>query len=281
LISVIVAAYNEEKHLRACIESLLSQQGVLLEVIVVNDASTDLTARILAKIEDERVVTITNTTRLGRAAARNRAVLAARGDVIAIQDADDVALPGRLIALNDGLQSSPDVAAIGGQCVALDARWGYWRHADYPVDQDEVKQSFDRGVMSVCHAGSAIRKSVFLDLGGYDPTFVRGQDLDLFYRISRSHAVCGLPLDVVVYRTPVFISWTYWRMTRLADTRVRGSSMPSLARAMLWYSLAMTRRLIRYARTHRAESLRMAGLCTRGGEIENHLWDWTRNDRFS
>ncbi|MEO0360023.1 MAG: glycosyltransferase family 2 protein [Pseudomonadota bacterium] len=100
-VTVVVAAWNVEPFVAAAVESALAQDGVSVEVVVADDASTDGTAAAVERMagEDPRVVLSTTTENRGPAAARNRAVALARGDWIAVLDADDRFAPGRLAAL--------------------------------------------------------------------------------------------------------------------------------------------------------------------------------------
>lgn len=89
--SVIMPAFNSEKYIAESIESVLRQIDVDLELIVVNDGSTDSTPEILASFQiDSRVRVLTHSTNLGPAIARNRAIEEAKGRFIAFLDADDV-----------------------------------------------------------------------------------------------------------------------------------------------------------------------------------------------
>lgn len=100
-VSVIIAAYEAGPFLAGAVGSALAQEGVALEVIVADDASRDGTvaaARALAA-EDPRVRVLETETNGGPSAARNRAVRAARGEWIAVLDADDRFRPGRLEGL--------------------------------------------------------------------------------------------------------------------------------------------------------------------------------------
>jgi succinoglycan biosynthesis protein ExoO len=95
-VSVIVAAYNTEDYIGKAIRSALSQEGVTLEVIVVDDCSTDETRRVVRSIEDSRVRLLCNETNRGPSYSRNRAIKAATGDWISILDSDDWFADGRL-----------------------------------------------------------------------------------------------------------------------------------------------------------------------------------------
>ena len=100
-VSVVVAAWNAETFLQGSIDSALAQDGVTIEVIVANDASTDGTEALVRSLaeRDPRIRLVSNTVNQGPAAARNTAIAAATGAWIAVLDADDRLLPGRLARL--------------------------------------------------------------------------------------------------------------------------------------------------------------------------------------
>ena len=93
-ISVIIPSYNSAAYLPAAIDSALNQTVAPLEVIVVNDGSTDETPQVLERYQG-RIVTITQENR-GLSGARNRGIAAAGGNLVAFLDADDVWLPEKL-----------------------------------------------------------------------------------------------------------------------------------------------------------------------------------------
>ena len=97
--SVIIPAWNAEDFIGVAIESALAQQGIELEVLVIDDASTDRTAEVVAAMSDPRVTVIRRAENGGAAAARNVGFARAQGSWIAVLDADDHLLPGRLAAL--------------------------------------------------------------------------------------------------------------------------------------------------------------------------------------
>jgi len=99
--SVIIPAYNAEQYIEATIASATQQNGCVLEIIVVDDRSTDNTATIVTRIaaNDSRVSLLALPRNGGPSVARNAGIMAARGDWIALLDADDSFAPGRLATL--------------------------------------------------------------------------------------------------------------------------------------------------------------------------------------
>jgi glycosyltransferase involved in cell wall biosynthesis len=99
LVSVIIPAFNAEKYVREAVESVLSQTHPYFEIIVVDDFSDDGTAHEVEKIKDKRIRLIRHQANHGPGEARNTAMAAASGQWLAVLDADDQWLPGRLEAL--------------------------------------------------------------------------------------------------------------------------------------------------------------------------------------
>jgi succinoglycan biosynthesis protein ExoO len=95
-VSVIIAAYNVQNYIERTVQSALDQQDVTVEIIVVDDASTDDTAKIVSHIDDPRVKLLRRTQNGGPSLARNEALAVAKSPWIAILDGDDVFMPDRL-----------------------------------------------------------------------------------------------------------------------------------------------------------------------------------------
>lgn len=95
-ISVVIPTYNRSKTIKSCLDSVLSQTYSPLEIIVVDDCSTDETVAIAQSYSDPRIRCIVLEKNSGAQAARNRGILEAKGDWIAFQDSDDEWLPEKL-----------------------------------------------------------------------------------------------------------------------------------------------------------------------------------------
>src|SRR5438045_3638350 len=106
-VSVIMPVYNGERFLMEAIRDIQAQECAPLEILVIDDGSTDDTAAILAQLGDP-VRTVRQPNR-GPSAARNRGIELARGEVIAFHDVDDLWAPGTLAALLDHLDAHPEI----------------------------------------------------------------------------------------------------------------------------------------------------------------------------
>ena len=112
LISVVIPAYNQAEFLNASIESVLEQSYPTVELLVVNDGSTDGTSQLLRQYEPLKNVRIINQENQGLSAARNRGIRAAQGSYIALLDSDDLMRPDRLEKQYAAFKNHPEVDAI-------------------------------------------------------------------------------------------------------------------------------------------------------------------------
>lgn len=187
LVSVIVAAYNAEAHIGEALESVAAQEYLPIETVVVDDGSTDRTREVVERFPDVRYLYQENR---GPGAARNAAVAASTGELVAVLDSDDLMAPGRIGAQVEHLLAHPDLGAVLGR--------QEWLNAPESLPRDPVFG--DPNGIPV--GGAAMfRRSVLEALGGYDTTFRRGEDTDLLIRMrERGIAYAILPVVVLIRR---------------------------------------------------------------------------------
>jgi GT2 family glycosyltransferase len=194
--SVVICAYNAERTMRACLESLRTLRYPHYEVIVVNDGSTDRTLAISEEFPEIRIVSQDNR---GLSAARNVGIAAATGDIVAFTDSDCVVDPDWLTYLSYGFDSAGFVA-VGGPnlpppeesrtaaCVA--ASPGGPTHV---LLNDEVAEH-------IPGCNMAFRKDVLDRVGGFDPVFrAAGDDVDLCWRLQNEGHVIGFSAAAMVW----------------------------------------------------------------------------------
>jgi glycosyltransferase involved in cell wall biosynthesis len=191
LVSVIIPVYNGERYLAEAIESVLAQTYRPIEVIVVNDGSTDGSADI-AQSYKIRYIYQPNQ---GVAVARNAGIAAARGDLIAFLDQDDLWAPNKLSVQVDYLLKHPRVDyVIAKQRIFLES--GTVLPSWLKSELLENKQSgFLPGTL-------VARKTVFERIGNFDSAYKVGSDADWFFRAKDTSVPLAI-LDQVLLRKRV------------------------------------------------------------------------------
>src|SRR5262245_21944801 len=196
-VSVVMSVYNGASHLAATLDSILSQEGVELEFIVVNDGSRDKSGQILNEYAQRdsrlRIIHQENT---GLTRALIRGCGTARGEFIARQDVGDLSLPGRLARQRVILDAEPDVVMVS--CATRYV--GPSEEEVYTVAQssEELEEGLRqltiekmRGPSS--HPSVMLRRSTYEQVGGYRAAFPVAQDLDLWMRISEVGRCLAMP----------------------------------------------------------------------------------------
>ena len=196
LVSVLLAARDAETYLREAVGSVLRQTLRDLELVVVDDASSDGTARILDEIDDARLVVLRNAENLGLAASLNRALDVAQGEWIARLDADDVALPRRLEA-QLATARAEQLGIVGSAVLELDAIGSTRRTHLMPRTPAEVR-------WHVLFSSPFFHPSVLVERRQvgfrYDVAFEESEDYDLWARLLRHTDGGNAPRPLVLYR---------------------------------------------------------------------------------
>lgn len=116
MISVIIPAYNVERYIGDCLDSVLSQQGVDMEIIVVNDGSSDATMSVIdAYASRHACIKAVSSEHSGPSAARNLALGLCRGEWIAMVDGDDILAPGALKLMLDIASANGNIDIVAGR----------------------------------------------------------------------------------------------------------------------------------------------------------------------
>ncbi|MFI2589855.1 glycosyltransferase [Rhodococcus erythropolis] len=214
VLSVVVPAFNEQRSIAAVLDRLLAQREID-EIVVVDNASTDATASILAHYStvDDRVVVL-HEPRPGIGWARNTGFDHARGQIIARTDADTFVAPGWARAIRDHLATHPGTAALTGPLSFHDSPVGFVLKTAVRLQQRHGKPS--RRVANMFGANMAIRASAWQQIRAQ--VCMRAdivEDLDLALCLSKH----GLRIDRPVhmhartsarrYRTPPRQWWHY------------------------------------------------------------------------
>jgi glycosyltransferase involved in cell wall biosynthesis len=201
LISVIIPMRNAEPYVRAAVESVLAQAGVELEVIVVDDGSTDRSAEIVRGIGDARVRIIPGPQK-GISASFNTGLAEAKGEFLARCDADDLYPPDRLAWQVEFLQGHADFGAVSGALTTMSHRGkvivDHGTHA--AATAAEVTEELRRGRGRSHMCAYLFRTELLRTLGGCREFFVTAEDVDLQLRLAESTRIWHDPRPAYLYR---------------------------------------------------------------------------------
>src|SRR4030095_13560129 len=198
LVSVIIPTRNRAHLLHRTLESVLKQSTEKLEVIVVDDGSTDSTAAVAAAA-DPRVRVLRNPKPTGVSAARNRGIAAARGEWIAFCDDDDLLAPNKL---------QEQWTAAG----RASANWAYAGDVNVddqlrvlsggPPPDPETVMALLRRFNPLASGGwnVVVRSNILAEVGTFDPTLRRTEDWDLWIRIASKGPPACVHQPLVAYR---------------------------------------------------------------------------------
>lgn len=196
-----MAVRNEERHLSAALESILTQDEDSLEVVLVDDGSRDATADVAARAaaRDPRVRVITNEFGLGMGQSFNRGLAASRAGYVARMDGDDLSLPGRLRAQAAFLDEHPEVGVVGGHVLLMDSKGAPVGERRYPLSDSDLKRRMFR-FSPFAHPATMYRVDAVRHAGGYDQRFTPAEDLDLWFKVGRSWRFATVDRAVLRYR---------------------------------------------------------------------------------
>lgn len=246
-VSVVMAVRDGAATIRRAVRSILDQAHVDLELVVVDDGSTDDTFALLAAMAEPRLVLSRQRAPVGLTLCLNHALTMARAPVIARMDADDEALPNRLAAQLAALEQGADICFC--DCVNQDEGGRRWTVPPPPALLRAWRCLFTNDFGA--HPAAMMRRSVLDAVGGYDPRFARGQDYDLWDRCAAAGATFTyVRQPLLVYHVhgasvSSLHSTEQWETARIVSERALGRLFPesSLAerRGLRWLMQERTR----------------------------------------
>ncbi|ANQ86419.1 hypothetical protein dqs_3398 [Azoarcus olearius] len=220
-VSVIIPCFNSGPLLEEAVESVRAQEGDvrILEIILVDDGSTD--SESLAVLERcgrfEGVRVLINNRTKGPAGARNAGAASAGGEWLAFLDADDVWTPTSLTTRLEATPTNPGAGVISGDFQLLDMATGvtdsnFFQNRERPARYFGPAYTSSRPVSlpqpyldvlrtAICHVcGTLIRRTLFLDAGGFDERLRYKEDHHLWFKLARLSDFILVPRSVFLYR---------------------------------------------------------------------------------
>lgn len=202
LVSVIIPVYNGAAYIAEALESILNQTYENIEIIIIDDGSTDNSLDIVKGFRSDKIKIIVNECNIGLAATRNRGLKAAEGEYIALMDGDDVSFPNRLSAQVNLLEKHPDVGLVSSHFITFeeDLQTGKQSVKKVPLDSDYIAARLPFQSV-ICCPSAMMRTAVLNDHNLlFNETLKVSEDWDLWYRMSQVANVSNVDEILLYYR---------------------------------------------------------------------------------
>lgn len=211
LVSIVVPFYNEEKYISDSINSLLNQTYSNIEIVLVNDNSTDNSKQVCLNFKDQRIRYFErNDLPKGEAASRNYGIEMATGDVITFLDADDICSENRIyVQLNKLVEMGIGTTICGCWVIKEGLENSLMK---MPLQHEEIVKGFNRQYNRTTIVGATImgHKDLFLKFK-YRPKFKYFTDWDLLCRMQESKLVTFVNVDQPLYTYKTRIKGTKYQ----------------------------------------------------------------------
>jgi glycosyltransferase involved in cell wall biosynthesis len=198
LVSVIMPVYNSEKYLKEAIDSILSQSYKNIELVIVNDGSTDSSKAIILRYSDSRIFLIENESNSGIVYSRNRGLEMASGEYVATLDSDDIALPERIEKQVGFLESNLVYGMCGTYYISIDSNGAIREKIKFPTENRDIVTYLTLG-NCFCNSTVMVRSKIAKELK-YREKFDIVEDYELWYRISKQAKLFNLQFYGTLYR---------------------------------------------------------------------------------
>jgi glycosyltransferase involved in cell wall biosynthesis len=212
-VSVVMPVFNAERFLPGTVDSVLGQTFTNLELVAVDDGSTDRSIDILQGFatKDARVRVIVRA-HTGIAGARNDGIAAARGEFVAAMDNDDVMCPERLALQVSFLRRHPDYVAVGAAAMLVDEDGDPLNVRRFPTSSEEIEAELLAGKNPLMQSNCLFRRDTLVKMGGYRDRCNFAEDYDLFLRLSEHGRLGNLDEVLAQFRQHVSrASASYYR----------------------------------------------------------------------
>jgi len=222
LVTVVIPVFNGEPFVAKAVESVRAQTMNDVEIIVVDDGSTDGTQAVLAQLERTHLIHWYQQDHGGPARSRNRGIESARGEFIALLDCDDVWLPDKLAAQLSIMRGDPEVGLVHTDFDVVDEHGAVLEHVSARQSPEPIVQAFVGGHTAL-PSTLLIRKEVLQKVGALRPELYGSEDSDLTVRLytvtkfacidrvlvrklQRGHGYRDMAFDEVMHREKVLSS---------------------------------------------------------------------------
>jgi glycosyltransferase involved in cell wall biosynthesis len=199
LVSVVIPAYNAEMFIGEAVRSVLAQTYTQLELIVVDDGSTDHTVEKVREAADSRVQVITQAN-AGVSCARNRGIQASSGAYVAFLDSDDTWLPHKITTQVAALATEPSWGAVGSLVHYISPSGRVLGIGGYPVGKAQRAAVASAQLMPFSISSLLIRRAILDEVGLFDESLRQAEDLEFLARVASATELDCLPEVLGSYR---------------------------------------------------------------------------------
>ncbi|MGA7160096.1 MAG: glycosyltransferase [Bacteroidota bacterium] len=197
-LSVIMTVYDQADYVGEAVESIIRQTYREFDFIIIDDGSDDQSLAKIQKYDDPRI-RIFSRDHQGRGSALNFALAQTNATWVAFIDADDIALPDRLLLQTRALAEDEAIDAISGWYQLVDERGNIIREKRLPSKHEEIVELMPVQC-SMCFPAAIIRKNILVQAGMFDEKLVAAVDYDLWLKILDNAKFHNIPINLIKYR---------------------------------------------------------------------------------
>jgi glycosyltransferase involved in cell wall biosynthesis len=204
LVSVLIPLFNRAQYIEETIQSVLSQDYPNIQLIVIDDGSSDGGDLLVQAIADQTKLILLRhpgNVNKGQAAALNLGLTMATGEFIAVLDSDDLYAPGKIAKQVAFFQHNPEVGLVYGNGKAIDAAGKVIYEINY---DNRTERSDPNDLLLDCYfllpQNSLVRASVYQQAGNFDERLRSGQDHDMLIRLAEKTKIAHQSIDSFRYR---------------------------------------------------------------------------------
>lgn len=199
LVTVFIPVYNCEDYINECLDSILNQTYRNIEVLLVDDGSTDRSVEKIKAYSDPRIRLIRNERNMGIPFTRNVGLIEAKGKYMAIMDADDISSPDRIAKQVAYLEKNPDIDAVSSFYVKFGRQSE--KKVSFPFTRAEEIQILLLFFNPIANPASMVRlETLRKNKIMYNPEYFVSQDYDLWARLSTIGKLEIIPEFLLKYR---------------------------------------------------------------------------------
>ena len=213
-VSVIMAVHNQNLFLEKSIKSILNQSYRKFYFLIIDDGSDKKTKKILEKYKnkDNRIKILTNKKNIGLPKSLNKAIKLVKTELIARMDADDISLKNRLKKQVNFFRKKKYLSILGSNAIIIN-------HDGKTIKKSRMETEHKRIVKDIYYKNPIIHPSVmfkkfyFYDIGGYDNSYRKCQDYDLWIRSKNKYIFANLKENLIKYRSSNQYTFTTLKFT--------------------------------------------------------------------